>query len=198
MQYYQRAWNNIPVFKTTHSIPVTSISVIISARNEEKNIESLLYSLEQQSYPKNLFELIIVDDYSEDDTWNMLAQYQDPSFSTIFVKLSDHSPHEENIKSHKKKAIETGIRLSRGGLIVTTDADCIFPVDWLQTLAYYYESTNAKFIAAPVKIAGNTSLLSIFQTLDFITLQGITGASVYKNIHSMCNGANLAYEKKSL
>jgi Glycosyl transferase family group 2 len=41
------------------------------------------------------------------------------------------------------------------------------------------------------------SLLSIFQALDFITLQGITGAAVYKRFHSMCNGANLAYEKKT-
>jgi len=41
------------------------------------------------------------------------------------------------------------------------------------------------------------SLLSIFQTLDFITLQGITGASVYRRFHSMCNGANLAYDKSA-
>ena len=46
-------------------------------------------------------------------------------------------------------------------------------------------------------LENNNSLLQIFQTLDFLVLQGITGASVYKNAHSMCNGANLAYEKKA-
>jgi cellulose synthase/poly-beta-1,6-N-acetylglucosamine synthase-like glycosyltransferase len=87
--------------------------------------------------------------------------------------------------------------MAKGTLIVTTDADCRFHPDWLKTIAAYYEQTGAKFIAAPVAINNNNSLLSIFQTLDFITLQGITGAAVYKNIHSMCNGANLAYEKEA-
>ncbi len=81
---------------------------------------------------------------------------------------------------------------------MTTDADCLFHPAWLATLAAFYEEKGAKFIAAPVRIGGPThSLLSVFQTLDFITLQGITGASVYKKFHSMCNGANLAYEKRA-
>ncbi len=41
------------------------------------------------------------------------------------------------------------------------------------------------------------SFLSVFQSLDFITLQGITGASVFRKFHTMCNGANLAYSKKA-
>jgi hypothetical protein len=61
----------------------------------------------------------------------------------------------------------------------------------------FYSRNNATFIAAPVKIVENKSLLSVFQTLDFITLQGITGASVHKKVYSMCNGANLGYEKKA-
>jgi hypothetical protein len=82
-------------------------------------------------------------------------------------------------------------------LIVTTDADCWFHPDWLATIAGFHQETGAKFIAAPVRIAATHSFLSIFQTLDFITLQGITGAAVYKRFHSMCNGANLAYEKNA-
>jgi len=58
-----------------------------------------------------------------------------------------------------------------------------------------YLALLAVFIAAPVKIIDSHSLLSIFQTLDFITMQGITGAAVYKKIYPMCNGANLAYSK---
>ncbi|HLX93190.1 MAG TPA: glycosyltransferase family 2 protein, partial [Puia sp.] len=57
--------------------------------------------------------------------------------------------------------------------------------------------TDAKFIAAPVKIDCGKGVLDIFQTLDFISLQGITAASVAGRFHSMCNGANLAYEKKA-
>lgn len=195
IEYYRRAWNQIPIFTNDDSLPSTKISVIIPVRNEAVNIDRLLESLQQQSYPANLFEVIIVDDHSEDETWSKLSRFHSPGLQTIFAKLSDHISEEKIIISHKKKAIETGIGLSQGTLLVTTDADCIFSPDWLLTLARFYEHTSAKFIAAPVKIETGSSLVSIFQTLDFITLQGITGASVYKRIHSMCNGANLAYEK---
>ena len=195
IDYYRRAWNQIPDFESNDSIPATIISIIIAVRNEENNIEALLLSLSQQSYPKNLFQVIVVDDHSEDETWNKLSQFNPGGLSTLFTRLSDHTNEEQIILSHKKKAIETGIKLAKGTLIVTTDADCIFPTDWLLTIARFYEKTSAKFIAAPVKITAPSSLLSVFQTLDFLTLQGITGASVFKRIHSMCNGANLAYEK---
>jgi cellulose synthase/poly-beta-1,6-N-acetylglucosamine synthase-like glycosyltransferase len=81
-------------------------------------------------------------------------------------------------------------------LIVTTDADCTMGKNWLLTIAAFYEEYKPAFIAAPVAIDGR-SFLGIFQSLDFMTLQGITGAAVYKKKHSMCNGANLAYEKKA-
>ena len=195
IDYYRRAWNQMPEFESNDSIPATNISIIIAVRNEKKNIEALLQSLVQQSYPKNLFQLIIIDDYSEDETWNKLIQLNPGGLSTLFTRLSDHTKEGEKIQSHKKKAIETGIKLATGTLIITTDADCLFPTDWLITMARFYEKNNATFIAAPVRITATSSLLSVFQTLDFLTLQGITGASVFKRIHSMCNGANLAYEK---
>ncbi len=111
-------------------------------------------------------------------------------------------PGAEKVTAHKKFAIETGIGAATGELIVATDADCIAEPEWLATLAAFYEQQGAKFIAAPVRIGGvragqrPTSLLGIFQTLDFITLQGITGAAVSRRIHSMCNGANLAYPRE--
>ena len=48
----------------------------------------------------------------------------------------------------------------------------------------------------PVVIKNNHSFLGRFQTLDFMSLQGITGAAVHQKIHGMCNGANLAYTRK--
>lgn len=58
------------------------------------------------------------------------------------------------------------------------------------------KKTDPVFIAAPVAFLEEGSLVNLFQDLDFLTLQGITGASVYKNVHTMCNGANLAYQRK--
>ncbi|HVM87475.1 MAG TPA: glycosyltransferase [Puia sp.] len=195
--FYRKAWSSIPYFNINADKTggfSTRISVVIPVRNEENNILGLLESLAVQSYPKNLYQIIIIDDHSTDNTWNLLQNFYHPNLSSIFSKLSDFSAGLKS-PAYKKLAIETGIQLSSGDIIVTTDADCIPAKDWLKTIASFYQKTGAKFIAAPVKISAGESILSIFQTLDFIALQGITGASVFKKFHSMCNGANLAYEK---
>jgi glycosyltransferase involved in cell wall biosynthesis len=193
--FYLNAWKSIPdlnSLKTDHS---TKVSIIIPARNEEQNILDCLSSLKDQTYPKNLYEVVVVDDHSTDDTWNVLQNFSHGEMNLKKLKLSDHITNSNNNKAYKKLAIETAINNSEGNLIVNSDADCTFNNNWLQTIVSFYETTNPKFIAAPVKIKCDNNLLDIFQTLDFITLQGITAASVSKKFHSMCNGANLAYEK---
>jgi cellulose synthase/poly-beta-1,6-N-acetylglucosamine synthase-like glycosyltransferase len=184
--YYWQIWKAIPDFVLPGTLPQTKISVIIPARNEEQNIGPLLLALQQQTYPKELLEVIVVNDHSTDKTAIIVGQF--PAIKLL-------QPEDNDINSYKKKAIETGIAAATGTLIVTTDADCLPSKEWLQTIVLFKEEKNAVFITAPVVFGNDSSLLQIFQALDFLTLQGITGASVYKNIHSMCNGANLAYEK---
>jgi cellulose synthase/poly-beta-1,6-N-acetylglucosamine synthase-like glycosyltransferase len=190
INYYHRWWNRLPFFKLPDTKPATFISVIVAARNEEQNIKTLLDSLYGQGYPKTLYEVIIINDHSTDKTWQLLQEARYPDMQLVVLQ-------QEEAHTGKKKAIATGIAKATGTLIVTTDADCSFGTHWLESIGSFYESSQAKFIAAPVKIAVGRSLLGIFQSLDFITLQGITGASVHRRFHSMCNGANLAYEKKA-
>lgn len=186
--YYWRSWNSVPDFILPDKTPTATISVIIPARNERENIGRLLQALQEQSYPEYFFEVIVVDDHSTDDTAGIVKQ-----FST--VKLMQLK--ETGINSYKKKAIEVGIAAATGDVIITTDADCVPSADWLKLIAAFKEEKNAVFVAAPVAIENNSSILQIFQALDFLTLQGITAAAVYKRFHNMCNGANLAYEKKA-
>jgi len=185
--YYWQIWKAIPIFIPAPT-PTIKISVIVPARNEENNIGRLLQALQDQSYPKELFEIIVVDDHSEDDTAGIVGQF--PSFKLLQLK-------EDNINSYKKKAIEKGIAAATGELIVTTDADCIPLPNWLATIVSFKQENQSVFIAAPVVIDCNSSLVQIFQSMDFMVLQGITGAAVYKKKLSMCNGANLAYDRQS-
>ena len=193
---YQRAWKAIPVSVPAGMGAVTTrISVLIPARNEERNIVTCLQSLALQTYSKDLFEVIVLDDHSTDGTAAAVTAFSGRGLHVSCLRMAEVS-QPELVSAHKKFAIETGVRASRGELIVTTDADCTFHPGWLVAVAACYEQKDAQFIAAPVRIvARNRSLLSIFQILDFLTLQGITGAAVYKGFHSMCNGANLAYSK---
>jgi cellulose synthase/poly-beta-1,6-N-acetylglucosamine synthase-like glycosyltransferase len=66
---------------------------------------------------------------------------------------------------------------------------------WLTILDAYIQKEQPVFVAAPVMFTNDHSFLSVFQLLDFISLQGITAAAVSAGYHTMCNGANLAYRK---
>lgn len=200
--YYRQCWQQIPDYQLTNRFDengqgitnesnTTKITIIIPARNEEQHIGRCLHSIIQQTYPAELFEVIVVDDHSTDNTAAIVQSFAKRNIHCIFLKnfVTVH------LNSYKKKAIEIAIAQSTGDLIVTTDADCFMNNNWLQTIASFYETYKPAFIAAPVAIKCDNRFLAIFQALDFMTLQGITGASVYKKIHSMCNGANLAYEK---
>jgi poly-beta-1,6-N-acetyl-D-glucosamine synthase len=186
--YYRSGWQETPVSTLGQSLADIKISVIIPARNEEKNIRQLLASLRRQSYPCQLTEVIVVDDDSSDRTAKIVQEF--PFAKLISLKAG-------KINSYKKKALEAGIAAATGELIVTTDADCTVPEFWLERLAGFKKEQKAAFMAAPVRIEFENNFLQIFQALDFMALQGITAAGFQKKIHNMCNGANLAYERKA-
>jgi len=193
--YYRKSWGSIPNYKVElNSKLSTKISIIIPARNEQENIGNCLQSIIEQSYPAHLFEVLVVDDHSTDNTAAIIKSYA--SHNVKLISLKDFISANE-INSYKKKAIEISIQQSNGELIVTSDADCIFPKNWLTTIADFYETKRPVFIVMPVLISYGKKMIEVFQSLDFMTLQGITGASVHKKFHSMCNGANLAYTKEA-
>jgi poly-beta-1,6-N-acetyl-D-glucosamine synthase len=190
-QFYGSWWKEAPVFSSPNAAPAVTISVIVPARNEAAHIEACLRSICRQEYPKHLFQLIVMDDNSDDGSFTIANSIACEGLQII----CHHLPAINNNTAPKKRAIETAIGMASGQLIVTTDADCIVPPGWLSTIAACYQQSGCVFIAAPVKITAGASLLSKFQALDFLTMQGITAAAVFKRFHNMCNGANLAYER---
>lgn len=188
--YYQKWWRRLNEYQPLAHSPLAFISIIVAVRNEEKNIFQLLQSLQQQTYPADLFEILIVDDFSDDSTASLVLKTRIPNLHLL-------KPDIEPSLSSKKKAIAAGVTKAKGELIVTTDADCIFQSDWLATINNFYQETGSQFIAAPVKLQYSNSFVEKFQAIDFLVLQGITAATVHAQFHSMCNGANLAYTKKA-
>jgi cellulose synthase/poly-beta-1,6-N-acetylglucosamine synthase-like glycosyltransferase len=187
IDYYRRTWNNIPEWKSDDATNrAVKVSLIIPVRNERANMEALFECIFSQTYSRKWFEVIVVDDHSEDGTWEQMQAFT----SVICLQL----PQEIN---GKKAAIAAGIARATGELIVTTDADCRFSAEWITSIVKFYAATNAKFIVAPVRMVGRKNFLGIFQSLDFLTLQAITGACVFRKFHTLCNGANIAYVKSA-
>ncbi|MEO7833879.1 MAG: glycosyltransferase, partial [Ginsengibacter sp.] len=131
--YYRKSWMSIMDYvpiKIFIENELPLISVIIAARNEEKNIGNCIQSIINQTYPENKFEIIITDDHSTDKTVSIIQSFQKENIRVI--DLADFT-HNQNLNSYKKKSIEAALQFAKGELIVTTDADCTAPPKWLET-----------------------------------------------------------------
>jgi len=195
--YYQSGWNRQRSFNSDIKPTAENLffSIIIPARNEENHIANCLRSIIHQQYSGE-FEIIVVDDFSTDRTCDIIRQLNHPSVKLI--QLKDHFTEEGRIRAHKKTAIALAVNQAKGDWIITTDADCVAPPNWLQCYASFIRARKVSFIAAPVDfLPVKPPLLSVFQSLDFMSLQGISAAAASYRSHVLCNGANMAYKKKT-
>jgi len=172
----------------------TQFTVIIPARNEAANIKACVDSILNQDYPAAAFEIIVIDDFSEDDTAFIVHALSQQYPQLRLLKLADHCKDGDTL-AYKKKAIEIAVAQAKGDWILTTDADCIVPPRWLLLYNAYIHQHQPCFVAAPVMFIKTAGILNQFQVLDFLALQGITAAAVGAGKHSMSNGANLGFEK---
>jgi len=183
------SWNLIPTSVIT-TTPKTKISVIIAARDEEATIGNCLNAIAAQTYPANLFEIIVVDDHSTDKT----KEVAEKALSQI--KISNQLiSNPENLEG-KKNAITEAIRKSSGELIVITDADCRSAPKWLSIIENEYQKTGAYMLYGPVDITGATNFLGHFQSLELDGFSVLSGAGIKIGVPLLCSGANIAYTRK--
>lgn len=185
-----KGWKRIPNHVIEDS-PIfrTSVSVLIAARNEERNIAKTIEAILKQHFPKELLEVIIVNDHSTDRTAEIIASYADRGVKLI--QLNEH----EKLNSYKKKAISEAIADAKGELMVATDADCVMGPNWLKAIVSLYEERRYKLISSPVIYHQEKSYFEKLQTLEFLYLIGLGAASIGLRKPSTCNGANLAYRR---
>ncbi|HEU4495687.1 MAG TPA: glycosyltransferase [Flavobacterium sp.] len=184
-------FKNIKSFETLGLEPKNKFSIIVPFRNEAENLPDLLHSFSQLDYSRNYFEVIFVDDASEDNSAEIIEKFPALSFpcSIASNERKSHSP--------KKDAILTAMCQACYEWIVTTDADCAVSPGWLKTLDAFIQTCQPEMVAGAVSIAASSgSFLEQFQQLDFISLQGASIGGFGISRPFMCNGANLAYTKK--
>ena len=166
--------------------PIEKATVIVPARNEERFIGRCLEGLLDQDCGSEYYEILVVDDGSEDRTAEIVH-----SFSSRGVRYE----RLDADKQGKKAALAKGIALASHEIIITTDADCVHPRTWVSTLLQHRAGTQAELLAAPVCMRTERTFLERFQSLDFLSLQAITAAAVSAKRFNMCNGANLLYTR---
>lgn len=186
--YFIYGWLKGKTFKKDKKPFLTQVSIIVAARNEQHSILPLLQDLTAQQYPGNLFEVIVMDDSSEDNTLSIAKELAQKHNNIRVLNCSSKG---------KKEAISEGILNSQGDLIITTDADCRMSDKWLSSIVSFYELNKPEMIIAPVCLNGNEGFFEKMQSLEFLSLSGITGASALNGKPLLCSGANLAYTKKA-
>ena len=167
---------------------IVKVSVLIAARNEEENINKLLESIYNQSFPKELLEIIIVDDHSEDKTTEIIDNFINKN-KDLNIKLLK----AEN--TGKKAAISQALHNAVNELIIVTDADCVLNPEWIESIVGFYQEKRSKMILAPVLLSPANSLFEKIQVLEHLSLIGSTAGSAAIRFPIMCNGANMAYER---
>ena len=185
-------FSKIKTFKKTPLSPKTSFSIVVVFRNEEKNLPKLLKSLSQLNYPNELIQIIMVNDFSKDQSERIYINWRMQNESTDTTLL-------ENLRlsnSPKKDAIGRAIPIAKHDWIVTTDADCTVNKNWLLTLDNYIQNNTVEMIVGTVVYKTKNNWFHHFQQLDLMSLQGTTIGSFGLRKPFMCNGANFAYTKK--
>jgi cellulose synthase/poly-beta-1,6-N-acetylglucosamine synthase-like glycosyltransferase len=192
-------WIKIPLFRPEASHVANGahgcvLSVVIVVRNEAQNIVALLDDLNQQTLPSHLFEVIVVNDHSTDQTVHLVEQYvSKASFSLSLLHLQAN----EIQASPKKAGIYKAIQQAQGSHIVTTDGDCRVLPNWLYTYYCFYQQYPAQLISGAVTFAPAKNLFTQIQVVEFASLIGSGAASLQLGNPNMCNGANLSYSKEA-
>ncbi len=182
------------------------VSVVVAARDEEDGIEACLRSILSNDYPSEVFEVIVVDDFSEDRTPAIVQRLQheyrrvvagdgDASLTdTPLLHLVRMADHAAEATGHKRHAIHRGIQAARGDLILTTDADCTAGPRWIRTMTTCF-TADTGFVAGPLRYRPGTTLFGRFQALEFLALVATGAGGIGMGKPNMCNSANVAYRR---
>ena len=165
------------------------VSVVIACRNEEDNIIKLTYDIENQDFDKDRYQMIVVDDHSEDKTLLMLKE-REKEWDQLMVVSQDQD------KKGKRQAIRKGVELAKGDIIFCTDADCILGRNWIRSILDYFDDQNIFLVSSPVEYSTTEGFFEKFQYLEFLSLVAFGAGSIDRDNPILCNGANLAFRKK--
>ncbi|MCP4054838.1 MAG: glycosyltransferase, partial [Mesoflavibacter sp.] len=155
------AIDKVTEFKLQDIPAKTKFSVVIPFRNEAENLPALLNSIAELNYQASLFEIILVNDDSEDLSEDIVTKFI--STSALDIKLIQN---KRQTNSPKKDAISSAIKISKYDWIITTDADCVLPKYWLDSFDAFIQQNDVRMVVGPVTYYQVNGFLKHFQLLD--------------------------------
>lgn len=163
------------------------ISVIIPIYNGEGVIADCLESLLNQNYPKNKYEIIVVDDGSTDNTVNVVSKFK----GVKLIRQKHRGP---------AAARNLGVKKSKGNIVLFTDADCVPSKNWIKNMLEPFKNKEIVGVAGTYKTLNKKSLIARFVGYEitkrheklkkkiFIDFIATYSAAYRKNIFLKFNG----------
>lgn len=165
------------------------VSVIICARNEEKNLIKNLPKIFEQDYPE--FQVVVVNDRSWDETQDVLGAYQKKYDNLHVINIPDNNSH----RAGKKLAVTLGVKGAKYEHLLFTDADCVpNSSNWISKMATSFQSKSMVLGYSPYeKKKGFLNKLIRFDTVQ-IGVQYLSFALA--GLPYMGVGRNMSYKKE--
>jgi len=170
--------------------------VVVAARNEETNIGNLLSELVDQTYPRSNYEVIIVNDDSEDRTGEIIDRF---ARKYRHVKHVAAVPDRETGLTAKKNALNQGIWQSRGEIILSTDADCHVAQTWIETIVSYF-TDEVGMVVGFSQLGDREYPYTFFerlQAIDFLSLMSAAQGSINLGYPLAASGQNIAFRREA-
>ncbi|HPR17933.1 MAG TPA: glycosyltransferase [Candidatus Cloacimonadota bacterium] len=167
------------------------ISVIIAARNEEKNLPGLLTILTQQNYPQENYEIIIADDRSNDATSEIVEKWQKDFLNITLVRVKTENPQLVG----KKGAITAAVAAARFSILAFTDADCLPTQNWLKEINKHFDQ-HTDFVAGYSYLTQKNLFFELLKNLERSAIFAVSSGAIGYNWGVTCTAANLAYRKE--
>lgn len=190
-------WNYLkyqPLKRTATINPLAT--VVLPIRNESENIKRVLADLQNQ---ENLnFQLLIVDDFSTDNTVSVVKSFLlQSTMQAELIELKDILSENKSLSNNKKSAISEGVKRATGELIICIDGDVQLNTGWFQSMYAYFNTYDVVFFSANVLYTHQNSFLGRFLEVDQINNMAVTIATYQWKNPTMANGANMAFSKSA-
>lgn len=190
------AWGAWQERRRTRSMPLAAenlptISIIIPARNEESRIGRCLDSLEKLDYPADRLEIIIVNDRSTDRTAELVAARMDRLARLRLVSIVE--PHVGNLQG-KAGALDAGIAVAGGEILLFTDADCAVHPQWARAHAACYQAENVAMVCGYTLVEGER-FFDRYQAVEWNATNTMASAGVYFQQYLGCFGNNMSIRR---
>jgi len=181
--------SNEEKIEATSNLPF--VTVIVSARNEQDNIDNLCTCLQDQKFPTDNLEIIIVNDRSTDNTPALLKKWENQISNLNVITVKDTPVGW----APKKWALNQAISASKNEILIQTDADCIFSENWLRAMVQPFADSNTGFVSGPAPLIHSNKLINSMFEMESLSMDAFFGGAIKRRIPISCTGRNMGFRK---